>query len=402
MKALLDLKATANKLSKELILRDLSNIDKQVFYYAYNPYYTYYLNFSVIDWYNLGEPTKEMFSLLNQLKDRKITGNEARKAVEDFAFKNGDLIKLICNKHLECGVSTTLFNSVYSNFIPVFKVQLANDFHKVKPKFPYIAQIKFDGVRVICVFRNGKLTLFSRNGKAIYLPTFCSKNYNTYMNGVLDGEITFKDGLQIDRPALAGKINSAIQGSIIDDSDLIINVFDYLDLEEFESTFCSKIYAERYKKATEFLLFLKSSKFKLAETWEVSDMKELNNLFTNTINQGQEGLMLKKWDSLYSFKRSNAWLKLKPVLDADLTCVDVIEGEGKYKGMVGALACEGFVDGAFVKVKVGSGLTDMDRQLPFDYYLNKTITVRYTHIIMNETGEYSLFAPRFIEVRFDK
>jgi len=92
-------------------------------------------------------------------------------------------------------------------------------------------------------------------------------------------------------------------------------------------------------------------------------MKELNNLFTNTINQGQEGLMLKKWDSLYSFKRSNAWLKLKPVLDADLTCVDIIEGEGKYKGMVGALACEGFVDGTFVKVKVGSGLTDMDRQL---------------------------------------
>jgi len=86
MKALLDLKATANKLSKELILRDLSNIDKQVFYYAYNPYYTYYLNFSVIDWYNLGEPTKEMFSLLNQLKIEN-TGNEARKAVEDFAFK---------------------------------------------------------------------------------------------------------------------------------------------------------------------------------------------------------------------------------------------------------------------------------------------------------------------------
>jgi len=87
MKALLDLKATASKLSKELILRDLSNIDKQVFYYAYNPYYTYYLNFSVIDWYNLGEPTKEMFSLLNQLKIEKLLVTKLEKLLKTLLLK---------------------------------------------------------------------------------------------------------------------------------------------------------------------------------------------------------------------------------------------------------------------------------------------------------------------------
>lgn len=402
MKKLVELKNTTSKLEKQAILATLSELEKQVFYYAYNPYYTYYLNFSLIDWDYLGEPNKEMFTLLNQLKDRKITGNEARAAVEAFSFENGDLIKLICNKHLDCGVSAKIFNSIFYNYIPEFSVQLAKDFHKIKPNFPYITQIKYDGVRVICVFNKGKLSIFSRNGKLIYLPSFSDKNFGFSINGVLDGEITIKDGLQKDRPALAGKINSSIKGTIIDDSDFVINVFDFLTLDEFSSKFCRNYYTIRYNLAANFIKNLKDDRFIIAPYWVVANNKELQELYENIINKGHEGLMLKKELHYYSFKRSEAWLKLKPELEADLKCVDIVEGEGKYKNMIGALVCEGITEGKFVRVKVGSGLSDLDRQLPFEEYLNETIVVKYTHIIQNEVGDYSLFAPRFVLIRYDK
>ena len=38
-------------------------------------------------------------------------------------------------------------------------------------------------------------------------------------------------------------------------------------------------------------------------------------------------------------KRNNGILKVKSFKHADLLCIDVIEGEGKYKGTLGLIKC---------------------------------------------------------------
>ena len=60
-------------------------------------------------------------------------------------------------------------------------------------------------------------------------------------------------------------------------------------------------------------------------------------------------------------------------------------------------------EGVAIKVKVGSGLSDWDREQTEDTYLHKTIEILYNSVTQNAiTEEYSLFLPRFNQVRIDK
>ena len=56
-----------------------------------------------------------------------------------------------------------------------------------------------------------------------------------------------------------------------------------------------------------------------------------------------------------------------------------------------------------IKVSVGSGMTDKDRELPIDYYIGKVIELQYNELIQSKSKDtYSLFLPIFIEVREKK
>ena len=68
--------------------------------------------------------------------------------------------------------------------------------------------------------------------------------------------------------------------------------------------------------------------------------------------------------------------------------------------MIGSLCCES-ADGK-VKVYVGSGFTDEQRNASPSEYYDKIIAVKYNARIKNVSGEESLFLPIFLEVRNDK
>ena len=105
--------------------------------------------------------------------------------------------------------------------------------------------------------------------------------------------------------------------------------------------------------------------------------------------------------NIWEDKRSKTQIKFKAELDADLLCVGVEEGTGKYAGKIGALKLES-ADG-IIKCKVGTGLSDADRNHPPETYLDKVIAIVYNARIVDiSTGIESLFLPRFIEVREDK
>ncbi len=92
-------------------------------------------------------------------------------------------------------------------------------------------------------------------------------------------------------------------------------------------------------------------------------------------------------------------VKMKATEEMELTCVGTTEGTGKYEGMIGALVCQGSIGAKDINVKLGSGLTDHDREQPPEYYIGKDIDVLYNDIVKAEgSTRYSLFLPRFKRV----
>jgi DNA ligase-1 len=119
---------------------------------------------------------------------------------------------------------------------------------------------------------------------------------------------------------------------------------------------------------------------------------------SNAVAGGYEGIMIKDPDAPYECKRTVAWLKQKPYIEVSLTVVGTEEGTGKNSGRLGALIVEGTDDGKTIRTNVGSGLTDLDRDLFWNQrnsLLGHVVEVRADAVTQNQDGTYSLRFPRF-------
>lgn len=96
-------------------------------------------------------------------------------------------------------------------------------------------------------------------------------------------------------------------------------------------------------------------------------------------DNGWEGLFLFHEKHIIKDKgRSNLAIKLKMRPTADLKCINVTEGEGKYLGMIGSLV---LVDSQGRIVKVGAGLSDDDRDKEPEEFVGKVIEIEYEQIL---------------------
>ena len=91
---------------------------------------------------------------------------------------------------------------------------------------------------------------------------------------------------------------------------------------------------------------------------------------------------------------------MKPYMEVTLKVIDIEEGTGKNEGSTGALVCEGTDEGKFLKVNVGTGLSDDLRDSIWnnaDAVLSQLIEVRADAITISQDSEdeYSLRFPRF-------
>jgi len=400
------LRNVSGRLEKEAIIkREATDLDLKMFNYAYDKNKVFGLKFGKA--LNIQPPCEADFELLDALRTRQYTGDLARMKVHQHCIKYGGLIKLICNKDLDCGVSATTINKIYPGAVPVFQVQLAKEVPLKKIKFPVNAEIKYDGVRLILRKEKNCVSFWTRNGKHVPLP-FLERiiGLSNLPYSVLDMEITLETGKMVDRTKISGLINSAMKGSKLKPEDevcMVCHVFDCMSIEAFDTKKVSANYEVRRKTTKDFVYLIDSKHFKLAESEVCRTIKDVHQFYSEVLHLGYEGLILKHDNSPYTFKRSAHWAKMKETKTTDLKCIGTVKGDGKYEGMIGALILEGQVEGKFVHVKVGSGLTDNDRTLGSFDYLDKTIEVKYNTLIQDsKSSQWSLFLPRFVCVRFDK
>ena len=398
------LNRSGSQLHKEACLRGISYLNWKTFVYAYNHYYKYGITFGSINTANIGEPTEEMFTLLDRIIAKQVAGNSAKTLVELFATSNGDLIKLVINHDLRCGVSVKTFNKIHAGSIPQFNVQLAKEVPLAELTYPMLVQLKYDGVRLITIVGPDGVKFVTRNGNEVNLPVLREIIYKApAVNYILDGEIVIGTGLSEDRTSISGKINSAMHGGAVDESKFVYHVFDTMSLSEWDANRCLRQYSTRYVHVKDIVGLINNPTVLVAPTNEVHSSDAALELYTQAVNLKYEGLVLKHANHYYTFKRSKDWIKVKEIKTADLKCTGILCGEGKYSDLIGALICEGVVEGKQVKVNVGSGLTDIERSLSYGAFLLQTVEVKYNMVIQDSvTNEYSLFLPRFNGVRFDK
>lgn len=370
---------------------------------TYNPYVTYGIanlatNKPILDSKGLNIA---QCVLLAELQSRQLSGNNARQAIADNISSYGGLIALVINKDLKCGISATTINKAFPKLIPTFKIQLAKEVPFNKLTFPMIAQLKYDGVRIVVIVSPTDIQIRTRNGKHVDLPHLRAAFKGSTV-GMYDGELIYAKGKSDDRTTVSGLVNSAMHGGKVSEFDLTYVVFDYLLLKEYNAQLSTTPYSLRRTTLTGIVNKLPQY-VQLADQYKVHSIDEVNALYAEMISKDFEGLILKPTGHKYTFKRSKDWVKLKEIKSADLECIDTIEGTGKYEGMIGALQCKGTVEGVLVGVNVGSGLADALRYVDTECFIGKIIEVKYNSLIKDsKTGCWSLFLPRFVEVRHDK
>lgn len=129
--------------------------------------------------------------------------------------------------------------------------------------------------------------------------------------------------------------------------------------------------------------------------------KELETCFNEIVSHGREGVVLYDPNCLYkhsesSCQRNKGLIKIKSETEAEVLCVEMVEGEGKYFGTLGAMICQDAEGRTF---HIGSfGVNDVER---FEIWSTMTppFLVEMTYF---EQTDKSYKLPRFKRVRLDK
>lgn len=273
-------------------------------------------------------------------------------------------------------------------------------------QFPCFAQTKMDGMRGVIVKRDGRVTVFSRNGNTM---TKLDKHFEEILksvdNVVVDGELTVvdSDGKLLDRKTGNGILNKTVVETVSDEevSRVRFTAWDLIDVCNFDKGVDNMTGVERLAKLR---AIPKHPLFEVVKTFEIANMEEAQDLFKKQLADGQEGIILKNNNHIWEDKRSKQCVKMKEVIEMDLKITGVVEGTGKASGMCGAIEVENG-DGS-IKSNVGTGMDDATRQ---DIWSRKAdlvgtiVTVKCNGVISRKgVDSKSLFLPVFVELRLDK
>jgi len=241
----------------------------------------------------------------------------------------------------------------------------------------YWVSEKYDGVRA---FWDGK-KLISRQGNEYHAPPWFVANFPSTP---LDGELWLGRGL-FDRLSGIVRKHKAI------DSEWQNVRYMVFDMPQHLGSFDQRLLALQSLTLRASPL---SANLVIVPQWRVETEEELLNQLSTFVKDKAEGLMLHDGRSLYSAKRSNDLLKLKPSFDMEAIVIGYEPGKGKYTGMMGALWVEALLsseNGGLKKhsFKIGSGFTDVEREHP--PAIGSEITFQYSGLTSKGTPRFARF-----------
>ena len=232
---------------------------------------------------------------------------------------------------------------------------------------PYLVSEKYDGVRALW---DGAALRF-RSGRVVPAPAWFTARLPHLP---LDGELWLGRG-RFDE--LSGRVRREVP---------VDAEWRELRYMVFELPGAEGAFAERARRIDAVVRERAWPQLVAVEQSAVGDRAALRQRLAATLAQGGEGLMLHLASAPYRTGRSDVMRKLKPSLDAEASVVAHHPGQGKYRGLLGALAVRTPEGRGFL---LGSGLTDALRRAPPP--IGSVVTYRYRDLTSTGLPRFASF-----------
>ena len=428
----------SQKVKQDLIRENLSPEMEEIIRISFDPFLTTKLNKIEVLQESSNDLPTDPFPTLKDLTGRLFTApaanDQLRKEAHDLvnrsplSYEQRKMLAKVLTKRVNIGIGAKLINkAVGKPLVPDPSLMLAEDDEAQIAKWSTIViEEKYDGVRVIAIVKGDSISYFTRSFNE--LPGRClqkiTRELKTLLNGAMvpapgiffDGELT-----DLNRKSVSGKVTQMLKGAPADSigDDMLYNIFDVEEADALDKGKGNNPFSQRRALLETMFrtnkldlivdrLDKKNDKEEmtsivLANSITTDDHSLIHKTYKELVDVGGEGVIVKSPDHLYECKRSKSWIKIKEVNDCDLIIKGHYPGEGKREGYIGGLICEDA--SGTVKVKVGSGFTEEDLKtlsVNPDGLIGKIAACQYNVVINDKTGGWSLFLPRFIEVREDK
>ena len=411
-------KTTKLKVKKELLKQYDCKLLRLCLYYCYNPFLQFNIKQIPEDEVILRRAKLDLQRFFHYLKSLAEKGSATKDDRIRLSLCMGKdrrvrhWLQKIVMKDLGIGININVINSVFDNLIPRFDVMLAQPqsyLERFLSMYPeHYVNYKLDGIRCLAMCTDKGVILYTRKGKRLTNFTHLEKVLKRetkdlvakYGSIVLDGELTdrqwnnFQDLMTTVRRKYG-------QGAFNYD-EVVFNVFDVFSYKSLGNLpLCRRVelldnYFDNWP-----LLSEKKPETIVRVDYELNtdnSIEVIGKYLDNALQHGFEGLILKNPNTPYQFKRTIDWVKVKQFDYIDCLVIDVFEGKGKHKGMLG---------GVIVQLPnkktcaVGSGFSDYERQYYWDNpneIVGKYIEVKF----QDYTKDGLLRFPVFVRVRDDK
>ena len=438
-----ELGSTTKRKEKQTILSKVINDQDLITFIkaVYDPNKNYFLKAIPNSYIGEGNCIHENIDIMDAIElldthvvSRETTGNNAKNfifSLYDALDEYGKyLLKLVFKRDLACGVGVKTINDVAGYEVvyvpPYMRCSGFSQASLKKLSFPVVSQTKMDGAFVNILIDNMDVSVkvLTRSGQDITtsvkpdVDAFVTSSVSTnaeYEGLVLMGEILVKDGNGGYLPREIG--NGYINSGDVNPELIEYVIWDSVTLPEFISRKSDRPYYSEHESCRfgDVIDFVKNAgkngSVKLVRSIICNSVDDVIEHFKSERENNNEGTVIKDYNLLWVDGVSKLQVKVKVIFDADLLCIDVVEGEYKNAGKLGSLTLTSS-DGSVI-VSCGTGLSDAQRE---EFWANpeaiigKIAAIKANDITVTSTSNenedggttYSLFLPRFIEFRNDK
>lgn len=271
------------------------------------------------------------------------------------------------------------FETAFTKIKPMLAQNYKDRKKDVKFDGTWGIQTKLNGARCI-ITKDGMFT--RKNERFISCPHIFESLkpfFDAYPNAVLDGELfneSYKQKLN-EMMSLIRKTKKVTEDDLKISKDIVMfYLYDFYDTDDDNCLYQSITYKVRRDWINSVIRKYENHYVVLVTTTVLKSEDTLDKFYKTMIENGHEGIILRKLNGPYEQKRSKYLLKYKPMDDAECTILDIQEGEGNWAGKAKTISVQW--EDVFFDITFKGSMEDAEEMLEqAEDWIGKEVTFEY-------------------------
>ena len=385
---------------------------------------------------NGGETLEWALAGLEKIYNREFTGTDAINwlvvLLSGVSTDDAYIVERIIEKDCKIGMGTTFMNKVFKGLIEETPYQGCIPFDEKKAKALFnggksvLSEVKADGRYVNVIIRSNDVEMESRQGEATILGK-CEliSQLSKLEDCVLNGELIMdKTPRLIANGIIASIIDYNLKLATRTDSEnkkkydnflkekemtieeatekIKLKVWDIIDVDEY---FEAKSTTKRIDRLNRLKSVIKNTdKVEIIEHRIVSTYDDAMSHFSELLELGEEGTVIKSLDGGWKNGKPTYQIKLKLEINLDLKIIGFNYGNKgtKNENLISSITCQSSCGKLITNAQ---GLTEKTMTYVTenkDKLLGTIIEIKCNGLSSNSKGGCSVFYPALSDFRYDK